>query len=66
MLTIHQSAHYAAHLLNSSGLIVESTRKAGGVQLRPDHPQYADYVDALRTAIDTDEADALCRALLTA
>lgn len=64
MLTIHQSAHYAAHLLNSSGLVIESTRKAGGVQLRPDHPQYADYVDALRTAIDAAEADALCRALL--
>ena len=65
MLTIHKSANYAAYLLNSSGLVVESTRKAGGIQLRPDHPQYADYVDAIRTAIDTAEADALCRALLT-
>jgi hypothetical protein len=64
MLTIHQSAHYAAHLLNNSGLIVESTRKPGGVQLRPDHPQYAEYVDALRTAIDSKEADALCKALI--
>lgn len=64
MITIHQSANYAAYLLNSSGLIIESTRKSGGVQLRPDHPQYADYVDAFRTAIDTSEADALCRALL--
>ena len=60
MLTIHQSARYAAHLLNSSGLIIESTRKPGGVQLRPDHPQYAEYVDAIRTAIDAQEADALC------
>lgn len=65
MLTIHQSAHYAAHLLNSSGLIVESTHKRGGVQLRPDHPQYAEYVDALRMAIDSKEADALCKALLS-
>ena len=64
MLTLHKSARYAAHLLNNSGLIIESTRKAGGVQLRPDHPQYAEYVDALRTAIDTAEGDALCRALL--
>lgn len=64
MLTLHKSAHYTAYLLNNSGLIIESTRKAGGVQLRPDHPQYADYVDALRTAIDTAEGDALCRALL--
>lgn len=64
MITIHQSANYAAHLLNSLGLVIESTRKAGGAQLRPDHPQYAEYVDALRTAINSDEADALCRALL--
>ena len=64
MYTIHQSANYAAHLLNSSGLVIESTRKTGGVQLRPDHPQYSEYVDAFRTAIDAKEADALCRALL--
>jgi hypothetical protein len=65
MMTIHQSANYAAHLMNNSGLIIESTRKAGGVQLRPDHPQYAEYVDAIRTAIDEKEADALCKALLS-
>lgn len=65
MMTIHQSANYAAHLMNNSGLIVESTRKQGGVQLRPDHPQFAEYVDAIRTAIDADEADALCKALLS-
>ena len=64
MLTIHKSSLYAAYLLNNSGLIVESTRKAGGVQLRPNHPQFAEYLDALRTAIDDDEADALCKALL--
>jgi hypothetical protein len=64
MLTLHTSSNYAAYLLNSSGLIVESTRKPGGVQMHPDHPQYAEYVDAFRTAIDAREADALCRALL--
>jgi hypothetical protein len=64
MITIHQSLNYAAYLLNSSGLIIESTHKSGGVQMRPDHPQYAEYVDAFRTAIDSTEADALCRALL--
>lgn len=63
MLTLHTSAHYAAHLIQGS-LIVESTRKTGGVVLRIDHPQFAEYVDALRTAIDDSEADALCRALL--
>ena len=65
MMTIHQSANYAAHLMNNSGLIIESTRKPGGVQLRPDHPQYSEYVDAIRTAIDEKEADALCKALLS-
>ena len=64
MIAIHKSANYAAYLLNNSGLVIESTRKAGGVQLRPDHPQYADYVDAIRTAIDTAEGDTLFRALL--
>lgn len=65
MLTIHKSANYAAHLMITAGLIVESTRKTGGVQLRPDHPQYAEYVDAIRNAVDSDEADALCKALLS-
>jgi hypothetical protein len=64
MITIHNSSNYSAHLLNSSGLIIESHRKTGGVQLRPEHPQYAEYVDAIRTAIDSKEADALCKALL--
>jgi hypothetical protein len=63
MLTIHSSSNYSAHLA-TCGLIVESTRKTGGVNLRHDHPQFDEYVDALRTAIDSDEADALCKALL--
>jgi len=64
MLTLHESANYCAYLMNSSGLIVQSTRKTGGVQMRADHPQFAEYVDAFRTAIDAREADALCKALL--
>jgi hypothetical protein len=64
MITLHQSSNYSAYLLNSSGLIIESTRKTGGVQMRHDHPQFAEYVDAFRTAIDQSEADALCKALL--
>jgi hypothetical protein len=63
MITIHQSQYYAAHLM-TQGLIVESTRKTGGVILRHDHAQFAEYVDALRTAIDSQESDALCKALL--
>lgn len=64
MQTIHTSTHYTAHLHPRAGLIVQSTRKGGGVQMRPDHPQFADYVDAIKTAIDTREADALCKTLV--
>lgn len=61
--TIHESSYYSAHLM-SCGLIIESKRKPEGVNLPHNHPQFAEYVDALRTAIDDSEADALCRALL--
>ena len=64
MLTLHTSKYYEAYLANSSGIIVQSTRKTGGVNMKPDHPQFAEYLDAFRTAIDSDEADALCKALL--
>ena len=64
MKTLHQSKQYAAYHLPVEGLIVQSTRKAGGVRLTPDHPQYENYVDAFETAIDSFEGDALCRALL--
>ena len=64
MITIHKSAHYAAYMHNKAGFIVQSTRKNGGIQLPLSHPQYGDYVEAIKTAIDSSEADALCRALL--
>lgn len=64
MQTLHTSSHYTAHLHPRAGLIVQSTRKNGGVNMRPDHPQFREYVDALQTAIDAAEADALCRALI--
>jgi hypothetical protein len=66
MITIHTSLNYSAYLMNNSGLIVEHNRKKGGIQLKPNHPQYCEYVDALRTAIDSKEADALCKALVQA
>jgi hypothetical protein len=64
MKTLHTSQHYAAYQHPVAGLIVQSTRKAGGARLAPDHPQYENYVDAFETAIDSFEGDALCRALL--
>ena len=64
MKTLHTSNKYAAYVHPKAGLIVQSTRKPGGVQMRPDHPQYTAYVEAIETAIDAAEADALCKALI--
>ena len=64
MKALYVSGRYSAHNHPIAGLIVESSRKSGGVRLKPDHPQYNDYVDAFTTAIDNDESEALCRALL--
>ena len=66
MQAIYKSRNYTACLSDTAGLIVQSTRKAGGVRMPASHPQFADYVDGIKTAIDATEADALCRALLNA
>lgn len=65
MKTYQTSQNYTACVHPIAGLIVQSSRKAGGVCMPPTHPQYTEYVAAFDTAIDTDEADALCRALLS-
>jgi hypothetical protein len=64
MITIHKSSNYAAYLHDKAGLIVQSTRKHGGIRLAPEHPQYEEWLYAIRTCLDNYEADALCRALL--
>lgn len=61
---LHKSAHYEACLIKA-GLTVQSRRTGAGRLLAIKHPQFADYLDGIKTAIDTDEADALCRALMT-
>ena len=65
METLHSSRYYTADLHPRAGLIIQSKRKAGGVRVAPDHKQYSEWVDAIKTAIDTQEADALCKALLS-
>ena len=65
METLHNSQYYAAHLHPRAGLIIESKRKTGGIRLTSDHPQYAEWVGAIKTAIDSFEADAICKALLS-
>lgn len=62
MVTLHVSGRFSVYQHPRAGLIVQT--KKGGVNLRPDHPQYEEYVEAIKSAIDTKEADALCRALI--
>ena len=64
MITFNTSHHYTACLHPKAGLIIQSSRKAGGVRMATDHAQFNEYVDAFQTAIDPVECDALCRALL--
>jgi hypothetical protein len=72
MKTFQTSHHYTAYVHPKAGLIIQSTRLSGpkdwpvnkGIVIRPDHPQFAEWLDAFETAIDTDEASALCKALL--
>ena len=59
------SKRYSVALHPIAGLIVQSTRTNKGVHMKPDHPQFLDWVDGFETAIDLDEADALCHALLS-
>lgn len=60
---LHNSGRYSACLV-SCGLVVQSHRTGTGRLLPDSHPQFADYLEAFDTAIDADESDALCRALI--
>lgn len=60
---IYNSSHYSACVVRA-GLVVQSHRTGTGKLLPCSHPQYADYVDAIESAIDRAEGDALCRALM--
>jgi hypothetical protein len=58
---IFDGQHYTACTL-SGGLVVTRKRKQGGISLIGD--QAATWIDAIETAIDASEANALCRAIL--
>ena len=62
--TIYTSGQYSAFTHPVAGLIIQSTKRNGGVRLRPDHPQFEQYLECFKTAIDATEADAICRALI--
>ena len=50
--------------LTGAGLIVQSHRTGTGRCLPKSHSQFADYLTAIESAVDVDEGDALCRALM--
>jgi hypothetical protein len=64
MKTFPTSRHYIACLHPKAGLILQSVRTNKGVVMRPDHPQFNEYVEAFEMIIDEHDADALCRALI--
>ena len=46
------------------GLVVQSHRTGTGKMLPVSHPQFSEYAEAIETAMDSTEADTLCRSLL--
>jgi hypothetical protein len=60
---IFNSGKYFASV-HSFGLVVQNHRTGTGKMLPVSHDQYSDYVEAIETAMDSTEADTLCRALL--
>jgi hypothetical protein len=60
---IHKSSYYSAYHHPEAGLIIQTTKGKGGRYMKPTHPQFNDYLQNIINAIDSDEADALCRAL---
>lgn len=65
--TLHTSARYTAHHVtgNHPRLIVASVRGSRAVMMKPDHPQFAEYLEAFHDSLDAVESDALCRAILS-
>ena len=61
---IHKGAHYSACVLACGDLIVTSNRKQRGIRLIDAHA--AEWIDAISTAIDSAEAESLCRAVYQA
>ncbi len=60
---LHNSSRYNACLVGP-GLIVQSHRTGTGKLLPRNHPQFSDYLEAFDSALDSTEADALCKALI--
>lgn len=59
---LFQNQHYAASAMRDGSLIVQNLRRGVGVRLVG--PQASVWIDAISTAIDRDEASALCKGVL--
>ena len=65
--TIFENQHYHACTIRGATLVVTHKRKKHGRQgVQLVGPQAAEWIDAIKTALDKDEANALCRAVVNA
>jgi hypothetical protein len=60
---IFLSSAYVASV-HSFGLVVQSHRTGTGKILPASHAQFTEYAEAIETALDNTEGNALCRALI--
>jgi hypothetical protein len=60
---IFLSSAYVASV-HPFGLVVQSHRTGTGKTLPASHAQYSEYAEAIEAALDNDEGNALCRALI--
>lgn len=60
---LHNSGRYNA-CLTRAGIVVQSHRTGAGRLLPKTHVQFNDYLEAFDTSIDSEESDALCKALM--
>ena len=60
---LYTSNRYTACLIGP-GLVIQDNYHGTGKLLPTTHPQYADYIEAIETALDKAEADMICRVFL--
>ncbi len=64
--SLHRGAHYAADWIAGphGGLCVTRRRGKGGALIATTSPDATTWREAIATAVDAQEAEALCRAVL--
>ena len=58
---IHQHGHYCACVLPDNSLTVQNIHTGKGKLLKPEQSQ--EWIDAIETAIDKNEANAICKVI---